>query len=140
MEATKQGAIGLLMLDIDHFKAVNDNHGHRAGDFVLSEFARRCETVLVPENCFARLGGEEFALIIETSDLEKVTSLGEAIRRSIDSAPFAFEGSEIAISVSIGATVSLESSESFGSVVSRADKALYEAKRNGRNRVVSAST
>lgn len=136
---TGPGRIGLLMLDIDHFKTVNDSHGHHAGDFVLSEFARRCETILTPDNCFARLGGEEFALLVDTPDLQAVLRLGEDLRSIINDAPFPFEGSDIAITVSIGATVSHDASETIGSVVSRADRALYEAKRHGRNRVVSAS-
>lgn len=131
------GSNGLLMLDIDHFKQVNDNLGHSAGDFVLSEFARRCAALLRKDNCFARLGGEEFALIVEGADLETVTALAEDIRKSIAEEPFRFEETDIGITVSIGATITRGGGESFGAAVSRADKALYEAKRTGRNRVVS---
>jgi diguanylate cyclase (GGDEF)-like protein len=131
--------LAVLMLDIDHFKTINDTYGHRAGDLVLIELARRCETLMRSTDRFARLGGEEFALLIEGVDEAGATALAECLRTEVHSTPFDIEGESIELSVSIGVTVADPASEPFGSAVSRADKALYEAKRGGRNRVVSIS-
>lgn len=129
--------VALLMLDIDHFKSVNDNFGHSAGDFVLAEFARRCGETLDASNCLARLGGEEFALIVEGADLDAARALGERLLAAVNGCSFRFEDADIRVTASIGAAVSPADGESFGSLVSRADKALYQAKREGRNRVVA---
>lgn len=136
-QADGPSLFGVLMLDIDHFKSVNDAHGHRAGDMVLVEFARRCEKAIRPGDRFARLGGEEFALLLHAPDFHVVTETAEAMRAAIADAPFDIDGIGLDLSVSVGATIADRSNESFGSAVLRADKALYEAKRGGRNRVVA---
>lgn len=133
---TPGATMALLMLDIDHFKSVNDHFGHSAGDHVLAEFARRCGALLESGNCLARLGGEEFALIVEGADLPAAHALGERIRLSISADTFRFDEAGIGVTASIGVALSSGDGESFGSLVSRADKALYQAKREGRNRVI----
>lgn len=129
-------SVGVLMLDIDHFKTINDTHGHRAGDLVLMEFARRCQEVMHPGDSFARLGGEEFAVLLAAGEPSEAAALAERIRMAIHAASFDIEGITIPLSVSIGATLADPSDEPFGSAILRADTALYEAKRTGRNRVV----
>lgn len=129
-------SMGVLMLDIDHFKSINDTHGHRAGDLVLMEFARRCQQVVRPGDRFARLGGEEFAVLLAAGEPTTAVTLAERIRAAIHASPFDIEGAVIPLSVSIGATLADPSDEPFGSAILRADNALYEAKRAGRNRVV----
>lgn len=130
-------SMGVLMLDIDHFKSINDTHGHRAGDLVLMEFVRRCQEVAHPDDRFARLGGEEFALLLTAGEPAAAGTLAERIRTAIHALPFDIEGTAIPLSVSIGATLADPSKEPFGSAILRADNALYEAKRTGRNRVVT---
>ncbi|TAA56401.1 sensor domain-containing diguanylate cyclase [Shinella sp. JR1-6] len=129
-------SMGVLMLDIDHFKSINDTHGHRAGDLVLMEFARRCQEVVRSGDRFARLGGEEFAVLLAAEEPVAAVTLAERIRMAIHASPFDIEGAVIPVSVSIGATLADPSEEPFGSAILRADNALYEAKRTGRNRVV----
>lgn len=138
-ETDKPCLFGVLMLDIDHFKSVNDTYGHRAGDMVLIEFARRCENALRPGDRFARLGGEEFALLLEVSEQDTAAETAEKLRAAIDGSPFDIDGQSLQLSVSIGATVADRATETFGSAILRADKALYEAKRSGRNRVVAVN-
>jgi diguanylate cyclase (GGDEF)-like protein len=132
-------SMGVLMLDIDHFKSINDTHGHRAGDLVLMEFARRCQEALRLGDRFARLGGEEFAILLTAETPAAATTLAERIRAAIHSSAFDIEGTPIPLSVSIGATLADPPNEPFGSVILRADNALYQAKRAGRNRVVALS-
>lgn len=133
------GTVGILMMDIDHFKMINDTYGHRTGDLVLTEFTARCREVLKPRGCFARLGGEEFAILLNGAQSAETVAVGERIRAEIGASSFDVEGTEVNLTVSIGATVADPSAEMFGAAISRADKALYEAKHAGRNRVVSQS-
>jgi diguanylate cyclase (GGDEF)-like protein len=127
---------GVLMLDIDHFKSVNDTHGHRAGDLVLIEFARRCEALIPKGGRFARLGGEEFAVLISAVDRPAIMSLAEDIRLAVSGQSFEIDERTLTLSVSVGATAGLPGEESFGTAIQRADRALYQAKHGGRNRVV----
>lgn len=128
--------LGLLMLDIDHFKRANDTHGHAAGDRVLEEFVRRCQAALRPSDVLGRLGGEEFAAMLPDASTAQVLAIAERLRREIESPTFAIPGDgTLEVTVSIGGIVALPE-EDGDALLARADAALYSAKRQGRNRVV----
>jgi diguanylate cyclase (GGDEF)-like protein len=130
-------SVGILMMDLDHFKAINDTYGHRTGDLVLTEFTARCREVLRPLDCFARLGGEEFAVLLNGADASETMAVGERIRTEVGTSSFDVEGTVISLTVSIGATIADSSAEMFGAALSRADRALYRAKHAGRNCLVA---
>ena len=121
----------LLMLDIDKFKSVNDQFGHRAGDTVLVEIAERLESALRKEDSLARWGGEEFVLLLPRADLKAAQEFGSRIRSRISDSPF---GSAGTITASIGITM-LSETDTVESAVARVDRALYRAKDNGRDRI-----
>lgn len=127
--------VALLMLDIDHFKHVNDAYGHGSGDLVLQEFTLRCANVLQKDARLARFGGEEFAVLLPGAVRLAARDVAERLRACIEAAPFRIGSTQLSVSVSIGATCRLEG-DTLDAVISRADKALYEAKRQGRNRVI----
>ena len=139
-EHARQGregsSLGVILADLDHFKSVNDTHGHLAGDAVLKEAARRMKSCARTYDTVGRYGGEEFLIVVPTSDANGTAALAERIRAIIAAEPVAIDGGEIAISASFGVAVStplepLEAKE----VLRLADEALYQAKANGRNRV-----
>ena len=132
-----------LMLDIDHFKQVNDNWGHSAGDAVLREIAQRIEAQVRASDVAARYGGEEFVVLLPNTDVEAATLLADRIREAISESPIDLENGEaVSITVSIGiATVGPGEDESDlktvgDSLLARADVALYAAKSAGRDRVI----
>jgi diguanylate cyclase (GGDEF)-like protein len=127
--------LSLILFDIDHFKRVNDDTGHIAGDFVLRELAQRIKQRVRREECFARYGGEEFALAMPETGLEKARQFAEKLRRIVADQAFMFEGRQIQITISLGVagmTRELSEPEEF---IKAADANLYEAKKAGRNRV-----
>jgi diguanylate cyclase (GGDEF)-like protein len=126
--------VALLLIDADHFKRVNDTHGHEAGDAVLAELARRLRALL-PGALVARYGGEEFLALVDARGLDAARAVAQTLRAGIASAPIAFGDRELTVTVSAGLAIWPQSAE-FGAVLRRADAALYEAKRLGRNRVV----
>jgi diguanylate cyclase (GGDEF)-like protein len=134
-DCVSEAPVALLMLDIDHFKHVNDAYGHGSGDLVLQEFTRRCTTVLGGGARLARFGGEEFAVLLPGTTSAAALDMAERLRAAVQATPFRIPSAELEISVSIGGTCRLEV-DNLDSVISRADKALYEAKRQGRNRVI----
>lgn len=125
----------ILTFDLDHFKRVNDTHGHAAGDALLCQFASLAQAALRRGDLLARLGGEEFAALLFESSAAGAEQMAERIRAGVAAAPLVFESREIALTVSIGGTCVREE-DTPESLLARADDALYEAKRNGRNRVV----
>ncbi len=130
----------LLMLDVDHFKRVNDTYGHAAGDMVLRELARLMEKAIRIEDVFARIGGEEFCFLAR--DTEKTTGMvvAERFRQMIESHAFAFNEERIPVTVSIGVAVSTDDKiSSSDELLAKADEWLYQAKKLGRNRVESAA-
>ena len=130
--------VGVMMLDIDHFKAVNDVHGHGAGDKVLVEFANRVARNVRGIDLAARIGGEEFLVALPDTDSATVAMIGGRLREAVAAEPFPIgEGLSLAVTVSIG-IASARPGESCEAVLKRADDALYRAKREGRDRVAVA--
>jgi len=135
--AQREGSpIAIVMLDIDHFKTLNDTHGHMAGDAVLREFTRRITASLRPYDAVGRYGGEEFLVILPGCDLEAGARHAERLRNLLSEEPFdTSEGRHIATcSLGVAATSSSQLNDT-DALIRAADGALYRAKRNGRNRV-----
>ncbi|MDR7344778.1 diguanylate cyclase (GGDEF)-like protein [Pantoea alhagi] len=135
--ALRSRAIGVLLIDIDYFKAINDNYGHDAGDAVLFDVAQRMQQVVGSAGLVCRFGGEEFLVLLFDLNDRQLLEKAETIRQSIMQQRVMLRGSAVAVTVSIGvASGSLENgnvSESFNRLVSAADKQLFISKRNGRN-------
>jgi two-component system, cell cycle response regulator len=128
--------LSLLMLDIDHFKAINDQHGHLTGDFVLRELSRRLLVRVRREELLARYGGEEFAAVLPETDLNGGRIFAEQVRRLVADAPFEYEGDRFEVTISVGLTTVEGEDIDPMTFIKRADDNLYRAKRDGRNRVV----
>ncbi len=133
--------LALMMLDIDYFKSINDNHGHDAGDDVLREFAIRVRTSIRGIDLACRYGGEEFVIVMPETDLHVAGMVAERLRNAIAGEPFAVNkaSKRIHVTISIGLTTLEAKDETVGDVLKRADTALYRAKHDGRNRVVLAA-
>jgi two-component system, cell cycle response regulator len=130
--------VGLIVLDVDHFKHVNDDEGHLAGDTVLRILSRRLQTVLAAEDLLVRWGGEEFLVLAPGLDPADTQSLAERLHATVDAAPFAVPGhAALAITASVGWTSGRLGE--LDDLIPIADEALYEAKRAGRDRVVGAA-
>jgi two-component system, cell cycle response regulator len=131
-----QTALSLLLLDLDHFKKVNDTLGHLAGDSVLVTIAAQLGRAVRDEDVVARFGGEEFAIVLRAINVENAVHLAERLRRVVETTAVPFDGKELRVTVSIGAaafpTTPVNTPDQL---VEAADKALYRAKRGGRNRV-----
>jgi two-component system cell cycle response regulator len=132
--------LSLVMFDIDHFKKINDTHGHLAGDYALSTLAKVVSDTIRQEDVFARYGGEEFAVICRGIDLTGAVAFGERIRRCVDGQAFIYNGVDIKVTVSVGvAAVADVGMKEPSELIGAADDALYQAKRQGRNRVISGN-
>ncbi len=125
-------AVGVMMLDLDYFKQVNDNYGHDAGDKVLIKVANKLNSCLREQDCIGRIGGEEFAVIVPGADKLGLHNLATRLQDAIQQLGFSFLHKEKKITISIGYTV-VKHNETFKSALNRADKHLYSAKSNGRN-------
>jgi two-component system cell cycle response regulator len=135
--AARGKPLTVLVLDIDYFKAINDTHGHDAGDDVLREFAIRIRKSIRGIDLACRFGGEEFVVVMPETDLAVATMVAERLRRRIASEPFPIQQGARSIEVTISVGIAgLGSGDSAAAVLKRADQALYRAKRDGRNRVV----
>ncbi len=126
--------LGVMMMDIDRFKEVNDRYGHAAGDMVLREFARRLKANVRGADLTARLGGEEFLIAMPDARQDTVAAAAERLRHAIESPPFQLGELTIDVTVSIGVAMAAPSDDP-DDVIDRADAALYESKAGGRNRV-----
>ena len=133
--ARSNKAMGVIMMDIDHFKNVNDTHGHNVGDEVLKIFSERMKNNLRSFDLVARLGGEEFVAILPDVTPERAYMVAERLRRSICDVPVAcgVEGGLLTITTSVGGAIINNGGHSIPAVLERADKCLYEAKHGGRN-------
>jgi len=130
--------LGLLMADLDHFKSINDRHGHPAGDAVLREVARRIRTELRSVDFPGRFGGEEFAVVVVQADTESAAQLAERIRAAVMAAPIALGEGDLSVTISIGVASLPPNGGTGPALLAAADQALYAAKRGGRNRVERA--
>ncbi|MBP9155181.1 MAG: GGDEF domain-containing protein [Xanthomonadales bacterium] len=129
-------ALAVLLIDIDHFKKVNDHHGHLAGDAVLRDAAQRMCTVLPESARFGRWGGEEFIAILPDIEPAEVSAIAERVRDVVAATPFHVDDAELSISISIGvATAPRPERRGIDRLIATADAALYRAKHAGRNRV-----
>ena len=128
--------LALLFLDIDHFKKINDAHGHPGGDFVLTELSKLITDTLRPEDIFARYGGEEFAIISRGTEVGEGEVMAEGLRRMVEEHAFAYEGKQIRVTISVGvAGIPHPGVQGPADLIAVADEMMYEAKRSGRNRV-----
>jgi diguanylate cyclase (GGDEF)-like protein len=127
--------LALMVLDIDHFKKINDTYGHVVGDGVLCELCSVAREALGEDVTFGRVGGEEFAALYEGGTRSKMLELAEQVRKATETHPFSFEGKRLAVTVSIGVAEYAQSDDSVETLYDRADTKLYEAKAAGRNRV-----
>jgi two-component system, cell cycle response regulator len=127
-------ALSLIVFDLDHFKKVNDTYGHMAGDAVLCGATSAVQSILSPTEVLGRVGGEEFAVLCEDTDLRCGVERAEAIRRIVSRSPYAFEDKKLPVTVSAG-VAQLSAGEEAEALYERADGQLYAAKAAGRNRV-----
>ncbi len=129
--------LGLIIFDVDHFKSVNDNFGHLAGDEVLRDIGKRVANLIRKEDLFARIGGEEFALITRSKSEDDLLKFAERLRKSMENDPSHFEQTVISFTISLGCCFLGESSniQNIDTFIQLADEALYRAKESGRNRV-----
>ena len=129
-------ALSLLIIDIDHFKHINDQYGHLAGDKVLKMVARKLKNSVRETDQVFRYGGEEFLIFLHESDLDSATKSAERIRQNIAKACTRFDKHTLRVKASIGVS-SLANGDDFNALFTRADHATYQAKQQGRNRVVT---
>ncbi len=128
----KETNFGLILLDIDHFKNFNDTYGHPAGDKVIQALGNILKSEVRENDIASRIGGEEFAIVIESADIFVTKAIAERIREKFSNVPFSQNNETIYCTVSMGISV-VDSSESIESMLERTDKALYKAKEMGRN-------
>ncbi|MBX9579324.1 MAG: GGDEF domain-containing protein [Gemmataceae bacterium] len=130
--------LSVLMFDIDHFKAINDTHGHLCGDFVLRELAGCVRETVRKEDLFARSGGEEFVLVLVEAGADEARQAAERVRELVEAHPFRFEATPIRLTVSVGvATTTGDHRITPTDLLREADENMLQAKREGRNRVVA---
>lgn len=130
----------ILLIDLDHFKSINDSYGHALGDRVLQVFAATAAANIGPSDLLGRLGGEEFAVALEHADRDRAEDVAETIRRSFERVASEVDGRPAAATCSIGIAVSEEGRLDTSELLARADEALYSAKERGRNRCEVATT
>lgn len=135
-------ALGILMLDIDHFKAINDTHGHSFGDQVLREVAARVRSLLRPTDLVGRYGGEEFLLVLPGPNHESLCAVAERVRKGIEDLPLRAKRTPVRVTASVGGAAwtpeQLHTTREFAALIEPADNCLYAAKHRGRNCCVIA--
>jgi diguanylate cyclase (GGDEF)-like protein len=135
----KEQSVTFAMMDIDHFKRINDQYGHQAGDMILQEVAGLLTKGLRKGDAIGRYGGEEFGFILTGVELDQAVLLSDRIRQTIQETTFTYEGQKISITVSFGLSVTFpDRQDAPNELIRRADAALYRAKETGRNRLVVA--
>ena len=129
----------LILIDIDHFKKINDNYGHKAGDKCLKEIAQRIKSTLRKSDFLARYGGEELIVILSGCDSKRAQNIAEKIRRRIENTRFYYHDETIPVTVSLGVTEVMPSDTEPEAPFIRVDEAMYRAKKGGRNKVCSST-
>lgn len=136
-EIRDENAIGVMMLDVDHFKIINDTYGHAVGDEVLRGVAEQIHSHVRPDDIASRYGGEEFCLILPHIQQDKAFAISERIRKSIEESEFKTSSGTIRVTISIGLfMLTASENKSVSESIEKADMALYHAKQTGRNKVV----
>ena len=125
----------LIIFDIDHFKTVNDTHGHATGDLVLQRVSARVKDYLRGTDIFARIGGEEFALILPDTGLVGAKAIAERLRQAIETEKITVSENTLQVTASFGVSAFTQPTECISSLMNRTDAALYRAKQKGRNRI-----
>jgi diguanylate cyclase len=133
-QANRQKPVTLMLIDVDHFKQINDRHGHPTGDAALKWLARIAGEQVADGGLVTRFGGEEFAVILPACETREASGIAERLRVAIATTPFEHHGVTLCITASIGMATS-QADDGSKSLTRRADEALYSAKKNGRNRV-----
>lgn len=129
--------LALILIDIDWFKQVNDRYGHEAGDAMLVHVAKTLQETSPDDALVARLGGEEFTILCNVSDMPDLAMIGESLRKSTEAASLLYRDEPIRVTISLGLALARRD-DTLSTLLSRADKALYEAKHDGRNRFALA--
>ena len=133
--AASEHGLAVIALDLDHFKAVNDDHGHEAGDLVLQRFSDVVHDCIRSGDLFARLGGEEFMLVMRDTPPDTAHALAERIRQQVMALEFAPSGHDFRVTVSLGISFTADRDAPYDTLMRLADEALYAAKHKGRNRI-----
>lgn len=128
--------LSILLLDIDHFKKINDTHGHLCGDYALRKISELLQELVRTSDILGRYGGEEFCCILPETPFEQAIVLAERCREQVAASPFSCTDQQTSMTISIGVTA-MHRDDTLDSIIKRADDALYQAKREGRNRVCS---
>lgn len=131
----KNEHLGLIMFDLDNFKSINDRYGHSTGDWVLKQVTAVCKPICRKLDCIGRIGGEEFAILLHDCDIESATQMAERFREHIAAINTGETRHSFQVTASFGVTTTMLSGYAFDSLLSHADQALYQSKREGRNRV-----
>ena len=132
----REGAsLTLLMIDVDHFKQINDNYGHAVGDDVLKTLAARWRTALRDHDLLGRLGGDEFVALLSGPSAREAETVAQRLYHSTTAKPFQTGGFQIPVKLSVGIAVFTDDTASLSDFLARADAALYAAKAAGRNRI-----
>jgi diguanylate cyclase (GGDEF)-like protein len=131
--------LSILILDVDHFKSINDRFGHAAGDTVLTAIADACRSIKRATDIAARIGGEEFAMLLPETNEEAALSFAERLRQEISECAPIIRGEKLALTASVGVAMATRHTTRAGALLQAADEALYQAKRTGRNRVCVAT-
>ena len=130
-----RGSLGLVIVDLDHFKSINDTHGHRAGDAVLKEVARRLQVACRETDRLYRIGGEEFAILLDSARQERAVAVAARLLESLRQTPMDAGGAVLTVTASLGVGVAPDSGSTPCELFNACDRALYAAKKAGRNRV-----